>query len=204
MNLSFVFKSKSKIKTVNDELVASIELSGYAMSPKSYRYTVLFHINPETNNFYINFLDKNGKKYDRLFLSIKDKYFSFVKSQINGIKFYKECLVCRKYNYSSSIININHKTCQLENLEVMTEYFCLGKTAKDNNIQVYKLLNNYIDDRATIMMGKANPIEFERMGEFNVAERLLPGFIETNAINLSNVTSPEQLIDKLNLFITLS
>lgn len=204
LNLSFIFKSKTKIQYIEDRIVCDALISGFAMSKKSYRYTAKFYIDPKTNDFNVDFLDKNNQPYDRLMMSVIEKYYSFLKTNYAGLKFYKECTVCRKYNYSSNKIQVNHKDCKLEGFDIATEYFCLGKPI-GKDIQVYKFLNNYAANQATIMIGKTSSFEFERMGAFNASEAILPGFVETdNSINLSKIESIDKLIDKLNLFYTLS
>lgn len=205
LNLVFLFKSRNNIRYETDEILINVEFSGYPLSSKSYKYTAQYHINPENNSFYINFLDKNKKLYDKsVSLNIKDKYGQFLASQTGGIRFYKECNVCRKYMYTSNSIEINHKKRIFEDIQVMTEYFCVGKKIKDNKIQVYKLLNNFMEDKSIVMYEKVESREFETMGRLNVAEKQLNGLIDTFLINTASIENPEKLIEKLDLLILFS
>lgn len=210
--LCFIFKAKSTMNQIDGNIVCGVDISGNQMSKKSFHYTAKFHINPKTNYFFVDFYDKNGQLYDRVFMSVKERYTEFVRRHQENIRFYKECLSCRKYNYSSKKIVIDHQNCKLSGFEVSQEYFCLGRLVGDpkeklfqSDYQVFKLLNHYERDTATIMTGKTSKFEYERMGGFNVAESQLAGFVETNsAINLSNIESMDKLMDKLNLFYRLS
>ncbi len=212
LGLCFIFKSKSTMKEIEGKIVCGVEIAGNQMSKKSFRYTAKFNIDPQTNDFHVDFYDKNGQLYDRLFLSVKERYDEFVRRHQDNLRFYKECLSCRKYNYSSKKIVIDHQSRKLSGFEVGQEYFCLGRLVGEpkeksfqNDYQVFKLLNHYDRDTATIMTGKTSKFEYDRMGGLNVAESMLAGFVETNsAINLSNIDSMDKLMDKLNLFYRLA
>lgn len=205
LNLSFFFKSKSKINIQYDELVIDVPFSGFPLTKNRYSYTAKYYINPITNTFSIHFLDKNKQQYNLIYFSIIEKYFKFLESQANAIKFYKECTVCRKYNYSSNPLFINHKSCKIENISVATEYLCLSDLKSNNDfINIYKLFNYYTSNKSIIMNDLSTKSEYDRMGEFNVKQTPFKNFIEiNNSIDLSNMTIKE-LINRLKLYLILS
>lgn len=206
LGLCFIFRSQSETYYIqSNELVVTIPISAYPMSSKSFKFNIQYHIDIDNNDFYVNFLDNKNNVLDRVSMLSRERYLSSYNSLVKSLVFFKNCSACKRYNYSSKAIKMNHQTCKVESLEVGMESFCLGNPNEDGSFQAWMLINNYMINQSSLIHSlKLSREEFEEFNTNSSSPLYFPSFIETHVISVDGIESQDKLIKKLKLFLTLS
>lgn len=195
---------KQKIRYENDRLLVIYPMFSLKRTEKHYQAVYSFGM--YTNEFYIDFYDKNGIKLEYIPLSIISRFKSLnenlFRTTTSGLfQFYRSCNICNNYYYINNHIDpnlLNIKSCDYS---IYMEYFGLLQECKDG-YNAYKLYNIYKDKKSCFVYGKINleNMSLYKKGFNVIKSNDFRNSIETELITFNNVEKTIERLNKLILF----
>lgn len=161
-------------------------------------YKVGYSFSLEDNSWYVEFFNQDDKRFETdspLFL--RDRFKELDKN-LGGYKFYRHCTWCKRYNYSTNTFYLNYKTGMVDKMCMNMEYVGLS-TPVDKGYKIYRLLNDYMSSKTTLMYGKQRNEESTKY-DFSVGVKFLD-ILETPVIKF---TSAQETVDRLGKLIIFS
>jgi hypothetical protein len=200
LKLAFHSKRRQTHRYEDNRLLFVFDLNGLTNKQKNYKVGYSFGL--EDNSYYIEFYSKNDQRFDNEtpdFLRARFKEFN---KNLLIYHYFKYCPRCRCYNYSSNSFNMMTTIYDKHNigsLNVETEYIGMTKPALFGGYKIYKLHNNYTDNKSILMFGKhTNEFAAESDYIYNISQKL--DMIETSIIKFTSKDETMCRLSKLILF----
>lgn len=200
--LSTIFHSRKrqKHKSVNNRLLVQMDLNSLKKGQKHYK--VSYSIDYDTNDFCIEFFDREGSHYDSrgipLFLL---KRFKNLDKNQGKYRIIRDCNSCSKYWYSSNDFDLDYRNANLSDLTIHDEHGIFFKSHHDG-YKIYKLHTFYNKEESTFFVTKITNGRFKEIWRKNAAPLLSDDLITTYMIPF--VKSSNNIIEKLDTLITFS
>lgn len=157
--LSTFFHSEKQqsFKYEEDRMVVIFRMDG--LKKHQINYKVGYSFGLEDNSWQIEFYNQDSIRFEKDSpFHLMDK-FKELNKNLGLYKFYRMCTApkCHRYNYCTNHFKLNYKTNFIENLggslRVQMEY--VGMTYPiESGYKVFKLLNDYVSSRSTLVYGK--------------------------------------------------
>ena len=173
LNLNFLSK-RQILHRDGERLIVIFDLTSLKKGQTNYK--VGYSINKQTNDFCIEFYDKGTidyKFYESVPSFLLNRFKDFDKNQ-QLYRFYKHCLVCKGYNYSSDYFKLNLNTTNLGDIKVDHEVF--NYLHIYNNKQYNIVVRNEQDNSSSFSIHPPDQQEFTMFNapriKFTTAEEI--------------------------------
>lgn len=159
LSISFHSKKWQSIKYEEDRLVVMVKMNALKRKQKDYKITYSFGLND--NSWFINFFSKEEKPIDQETPNFLRDRFKELNKNLSLYRFYKHCQNCNRYTYSTNYFDLNFKTANLGELEIIYEYFGLFRpNPNGDGYRIYELINKPHLNETVISYGLANHADF--------------------------------------------
>lgn len=197
-DLSIIFHSQKKqtIRIEDGRLLIVFRLD--ALKKKQIDYKVGYSFGYNDNSCYVEFYTKDNKRFDNDIPDFLIKRFKELDRNLVSYKFYRHCSKCCCYNYCSSGFHLYFKEARTNNLMVSTEYFGMNLKLGIDDYKVYKLYNNYLESKSTLMVEKCHSLLLAR-DDWGLHPG--SGIIDTSLIRF---TTKEETIDRIQKLLVFS
>jgi hypothetical protein len=104
-------------------------------------YYAGFSFNLETNDFFIDFYNKDKKlMYNQVHTSLIKRFEEFY-TNLNIFKLYNTCAHCLKYSCVSTPIELDFINKTVDDVNIEYEYFGMSSRIDNDTYKIYRLLN---------------------------------------------------------------
>jgi hypothetical protein len=192
----FHSEKHQRFKYEDGRLVAIFRLNG--IKKHHIDYKVGYSFGMEDNSWQIEFYNQDEIRFESDSPNFLIKRFRDLDSNLKNYKFYRVCMKCHSYNYSSNLFNLDFKTKKVIPLYIDSEYFGLSYKTNDE-YRIYKLINFYNLNKSHLIYGKSqseNATKSDWAWPLNVDFKLL----ETGLIKFSSKVEVVNRINKLLIF----
>ena len=200
-NLGIVFHSKKQQHSRIEENRLLIVFRLDALKKKHIDYKVGYSFGYNDNSWYAEFYTKDDRRFDNDAPDFLMKRFRELDKNLLSYKFFRHCGRCCCYNYCSNNFHLNFKEASTGSLTVETEYFGMSFKLDIDQYKIYKLINNYVDGKSKLQVGKHHSIIVARddwgMDPYYVSD----GVIDTSLIKF---TTKEETIDRIQKLLVFS
>jgi hypothetical protein len=150
----FHSKRKQRWKLENNSRLIIFDL---LKKNKQKEYAVGFSIEHETNNFCIEFYNKNVHLHDYVSISIINRFKEFY-DNLGAFSFYMFCdnYDCQRYSCNSNQLNIDFNACKIDIPGIHSEFFGLFLQMENGTYKIYRLINNPSKEKSHIFYFKSN------------------------------------------------
>lgn len=161
-------------------------------------YKVGYSFGLTDNSWYAEFFNKDDVRFENDSPQFLRDRFKELDKNLGGYKFYRHCTLCQRYNYSTNTFQLDYQTATVKKLCLNMEF--IGLIAPiDDGFKVYRLLNDYMSNRSTLLFGKViaeQTTYFDPAGSAHGLQSLQTPLIK--------FTTPIETVDKLNKIILFS
>jgi hypothetical protein len=199
LNTSFHSRKQQKHKTINNRLLIQMDLKTLKKGQKHYK--VGYSIDYDTNDFCIEFFDREGTQwFNETPLFLLKRFKSLDK---NHGKYFiiKYCGICNKYWYSSNSFDLDYKNANLGSLSIQDEHGVFFNHHNDG-YRIYILHTFYDKKESTIYSLRTTKKHYEDMCAKNAVPTFGNNLITTHMIPFKK--SSDIIIERLNKLITFS
>lgn len=130
---------RQQIKMEEDRLVVIFCLD--SLKKKHIDYKVGYSFGLKDDSFRTEFYTKDDKRFENDTPRFLMDRFKTLNNNLKGYRFYRECVICRRYNYTSSRFDINLKGATVQNLYIKQESVSLDYEYK-GDLKIFRLDNN--------------------------------------------------------------
>lgn len=197
LNLYFVSNNHKQIRDIEGKLQIEAEINKFPAPKDKKRFKIHIYLDYDTNEFNVEFLNDQGKYQDYITFNRIDGCRTLTSN--TGVKFYRECGICRNYKYSSHKLNFNYRTSVIDDFSVSHEFVELSKTTKEQ-IRRYELSSDHVDKKSTLIY-TTFPLPTAVKDLMHSVAKKSELLLE---IPLIKITDPSELIQRLDTFITFS
>lgn len=160
-------------------------------------YKVGYSFGLTDNSWYVEFYNKDDVRFEIDSPKFLRDRFKELDSNLGAYKFYRHCGQCRRYNYSTNSFALNYEKGAINKLCMNMEYVGLS-IPSDDGYKVYRLLNDYMSNRSTLMFGRSKSedlITYSPIASTNNLEVL-----QTSIIKFSSAAETVDRLGKIILF----
>jgi len=203
---SFYSQKKQSIIYEDNRFVVIFKL--YALKKNQINYNVGYSFGLDDNSWYVEFYHQDKKRFENDSPNFLRDRFKTLDKNLGKYKFYRHCTSCCCYNYSSQNFNLNYKLGLIEDLIVNVEYIGMLQPI-ESGYKVYKLFNDYSEDKSIILFGKHSSKDIARsdigvLNKSSFSQNFYSNFnlnlIQTSLIKFSSNEETMERISKLLVF----
>jgi hypothetical protein len=190
----FFAKSKRPIKYEENRIVIMLDM--FSLLSGRDDYMAGLSLDMDNNSFYVEFFNKDGKKFDDATqLHLINKFKSFSENLGNLYSFYKKCMLCRGYSSSTSEFSFDFKTSTFSEIDIDCESFNFIIPMEDEDRFV--VLDNYYSSPS------GSVVYFWRQRKDRIKpDWLVPDGCSKLDLPLIQFISQKETLKRLNLLLT--
>lgn len=189
-----------KLQFIDDGICLLAERNAFPAPKNKKKFEIQYSINYHTNDFIIDF-PKNGENKKYLSLDNIDDSKSFTKN--TNLVFYRVCQYCYRYGYNSSMLYFDYKNGKIRGIFVKNEIVYLSKNI-DNILKYYTIYNDYADKKTVLSYDNKIVSELENKLQLAMQHALNKNLPNKLDLPLIMITSPQDLLKIIDIYITFS
>jgi hypothetical protein len=148
LTTKFHSNRKQIVRYEDNRALFTFPLDGFGGKHKDHEVSYSFGL--QDHSFCVEFISKGGVPHYHYVPDFLRHQFLDLHTNLKEFKFFRECMSCRQYVYSSQMLNINLKINNYEPLENCSESIGLSQQLEDGTFRIYQLINTPKENKSIL------------------------------------------------------